>query len=151
MRPDVKTAYAATCSPILLLLATCAGWAQSYPVKPVRILIGFAPGGGADIVARGLTPRLVEALGQQVIVDNRPGANGLIAAELAAKAPPDGYTLLITSSSTHSINPHLLRKPLYDPLRDFAPVSLIASAPNLGIRLCRVLSCALRTPNETVW
>ena len=69
--------------------------AQTYPVKPVRMLVGFSPGGGADVVARGLGPRLTETLGQQIIVDNRPGANGMIAAELVAKAPPDGYTLLV--------------------------------------------------------
>ena len=78
---------------IILLLTTTAASAQNYPVKSVRMLIGFAAGGGADIVARSLTPRLADALGQQIIADNRPGANGIITAELAAKEPPEGYTL----------------------------------------------------------
>ncbi len=132
MSSDVKTAYAASASSILLLLATCAGWAQSYPVKPVRILIGFAPGGGADIVARGLTPRLVEALGQQIIVDNRPGANGMIAAELAAKAPPDGYTLLVAPGN-YAFAPAMYAKLTFDMATAFAPVSLLAETPLLVV------------------
>ena len=110
---------------------TAPAAAQNYPVKAVRVIAPFPPGGGTDLFARAVAQKLSSALGQQFIVDNRSGAGGMIGSELVAKAPPDGYTLLITSSSTHSINPHLVRKPLYDPLRDFAPMSLIASAPNL--------------------
>lgn len=105
--------------------------AQSYPAKPVRVIVPFPAGGGTDLFARAVAQKLSGALGQQFIVDNRSGAGGMIGSELVAKAPPDGHTLLITSSSTHSINPHLVKKPLYDPLRDFAPISLIASAPNV--------------------
>jgi tripartite-type tricarboxylate transporter receptor subunit TctC len=108
-----------------------AALAQGYPAKPIRVIVPFPPGGGTDLFARAVSQKLTAAWGQQVIVDNRSGAGGMIGSELVAKAAPDGYTLLVTSSSTHSINPHLSRKPLYDPLLDFAPVALIASAPNV--------------------
>ena len=106
-------------------------FAQTYPAKTVRIVAPFPPGGGTDLFARAIAQRLSAAYGQQFVVDNRSGAGGMIGSDLVAKAPPDGYTLLITSSSTHSISPHLARKPLYDPLRDFSPIALIASAPNI--------------------
>ncbi len=105
--------------------------AQAYPVKPVRVIAPFPPGGGTDLFARSIAQKLGALWGQQVIVDNRSGAGGMIGSELAARAAPDGYTLLVTSSSTHAINPHLSKKPLYDALRDFTPVVLIASAPNV--------------------
>lgn len=105
--------------------------AQSYPAKAVRVVVPFPAGGGTDLFARAVTQKLSAALGQQFIVDNRSGAGGLIGCELIAKATPDGYALLITSSSTHTISPHLTRKPTYDAFRDFAPVALIASAPNV--------------------
>jgi tripartite-type tricarboxylate transporter receptor subunit TctC len=105
--------------------------AQAYPGKPVRVIAPFPPGGGTDIFARAVAQKLSGALGQQVVVENRSGAGGMIGSELAARAAPDGYTLLLTSSSTHAIGPHLVRKPPYDPLRDFAPIILIASAPNV--------------------
>ena len=105
--------------------------AQSYPVKPIRVVTPFPPGGGTDLFARAVAQKLTLVWGQQVVVDNRSGAGGMIGSEIVARAAPDGYTLLITSSSTHAISPHLTRKPLYDPLRDFAPVMLIASAPNV--------------------
>ncbi len=120
----------------MLLLCAAVLWlstasAQSYPSKPVRVIVPFPPAGGTDLFARAVAQKLFAVLGQQVVVDNRSGAGGMIGSELVARAVPDGYTLLITSSSTHSINPHLARKPLYDPLRDFAPVIVIASAPNV--------------------
>ena len=101
-------------------------YAQSYPTKPIRLVIAFAPGGGTDVLARMLLQGLSEGLGQPVIPDNRPGADGVIASELVVGAPPDGYTLLITSSS-HAINPGIGRKMSYDTLRDFAPVTQTAS------------------------
>ena len=116
---------------IAVVTAALPAAAQNYPAKPVRIVAPFPAGGGTDLFARAIAQKLSVATGQQFLVDNRSGAGGMIGCDLVAKAPADGYTLLITSSSTHSINPHLTRKPLYDPLRDFAPVSLIASAPNL--------------------
>ena len=121
-----------------LLLSCCvvifsapAVLAQSYPVKPIRVIVPFPPGGGTDIMARTMAEKLGGALGQQFIVDNRSGAGGALGTELAAKAAPDGYTLLVNSSSALVIGPHLVRKPPYDPLRDLAPVILIGSAPNV--------------------
>ena len=121
--------------PEVLMLAAAGLWmpwagAQSYPLKSVRIIAPFPPGGGTDLFARAIAQKLTLAWAQQVVVDNRSGAGGMIGSDLVARAPADGYALLITSSSTHVISPHLARKPLYDPLRDFAPVILIASAPN---------------------
>lgn len=120
----------------LLLLCAATVWlptaaAQVYPGKPVRVIVPFPPSGGTDLFARTTAQKLSSALGQQFIVDNRSGAGGMIGSEAVARAVPDGYVLLITSSSTHSINPHLARKPAYDPQRDFAPVIVIAAAPNV--------------------
>jgi len=107
-----------------LLLAT--GWAsaQTYPAKPVRLIVPFAPGGGTDILGRMLCQKLTEALGQTFLVDNRGGAGGIIGAELAAKAPADGYTLLLGSPGPLTINPALQPRMSYDSLRDFAPITL---------------------------
>ena len=132
MRLDVKAVRAAAGGWLFLFLTTGAGWAQSYPAKPVRMLIGFAPGGGADIVARSLSPQLVAALGQQIIVDNRPGANGIIAAELAAKAPPDGYTLLVAPGN-YAFAPAMYAKLPFDMTTAFAPVSQLAETPLLVV------------------
>lgn len=108
-----------------------AGYAQSYPQQPVRVVVPFPPGGGADILARVIAQKLAESLRIQVLVDNRAGAGGTIGSEQVARAAPDGYTLVFTTSSSHSINPHIGAKPRYDPLRDFTPVILVAHAPNL--------------------
>lgn len=117
------------------LLASCfvvpPVLAQAYPAKPVRYIVPFPPGGGQDLVVRALAPRLGEALGQQVIVDNRPGAATMVGAELAAKSAPDGYTVFNGSNTTLSINPNLYSKIPYDPIRDFLAVTQIASLPNL--------------------
>ena len=102
--------------------------AQSYPVKPVRMIIPFAPGGNTDIIGRVFAPKFSEALGQQVIIDNRGGAGSTIGTELAARAVPDGYTLLMVSAA-HTINPAMIRKLPYDSVRDFAPISVIADVP----------------------
>src|SRR6266511_3935976 len=99
--------------------------AQSYPTKPVRIVVGFTPGGGVDINARLLAPKLGEALGQQVIVENRPGAGTNIANELVAKSPPDGYTLLINTAAV-AINMSLYKKVNFDAIKDFAPLSIFS-------------------------
>ena len=105
--------------------------AQSYPDKSVRVVVPFPPGGAADIVARAITQKLTDALGRSFVVDNRSGAGGVLGADLVAHAVPDGYTLLFASSSAMSVNPHIMKKPPYDPLRDFSPVVLIGHTPNL--------------------
>ncbi len=132
MRLDAKAARAAAGGWIFLFLTTGVGWAQSYPAKPIRILIGFSPGGGADVVARSLSPQLVETLGQQIVVENRPGANGIIAAELAAKAPPDGYTLLVAPGN-YAFAPAMNAKLPFDMATAFAPVSQLAETPLLVV------------------
>ena len=101
---------------------------ETYPARSVRIIVPFAAGGGADAVARALAQKLSERLGQQFIVDNRPGGAGNIGTEAAARAAPDGYTLLLTGPS-HVTNAHLFRQLPFDPLRGFAPISLLTSAP----------------------
>ena len=115
---------------IIFALAVTAGiaTAQSYPAKPIRIVVPWPPGGGTDVVARTVAQKMHETLGQPAIVDNRAGANGIIGADLAAKAPSDGYTVLITIAS-HAINPTLYAKLPYDTLADLAPVSLLAEYP----------------------
>ena len=107
--------------------------AQSYPVKPIRIIVPFPAGGGTDIAARIAGTRLSEALGQPVVVDNRAGAAGIIGTELAAKSAGDGYTLLMGSNGPLAINPGLQSKLPYDPLRDFAPVALVTIMPFLMV------------------
>lgn len=116
---------------VLLALTAGGSSAQSYPSKALRLLIGFSAGGGADVVARALAPRLIESLGQQVIVDNRPGANGMIAAELAAKAVPDGHTLLVAPGNYVFAQAMDAKLPL-DMTTAFAPVSLLAETPLLA-------------------
>ncbi len=110
-------------------IATGQVSAQTYPNKPIRLIVGFPPGGSNDIVARNLAPRLGELLGVQVVVENRAGANATIAADLVAKAPPDGYTVMLGSTSSLVISPHTYTKLSYDTLRDFAPVTTIAMTP----------------------
>lgn len=121
------------------------GAAQSYPDRPIRLIVGFPPGGAADILGRIAAQRLGDALGQQVVVDNRGGAGGLIATEIATKGAPDGYTLLF-SSIPHVINPHLYRKVNYDAIKDFVPVIqfvsvplMMASAPTLPVKSVKEL------------
>ena len=115
---------------IFLALAVTAASAQSYPTRPVRVLVGFPPGGGTDIMARLLSPKLSEYLGQSYVVENRPGATTNIASAMVATAAPDGYTLLFTTSAL-AINRSLYRNLTFDALRDFAPISVFAESPNL--------------------
>jgi len=112
---------------LLLLAATLA---QAYPDKPVRILLGFPAGGGADTLLRAITPGLSELLGQPIIVENRPGAGGNIAMEALAQAAPDGHTLLMATPGL-AINPNLYRNLPFDPLKDFKPVGLVGRVPNV--------------------
>ena len=118
--------------PILLLCCACAAHAQGqYPVRPIRIIVAYTPAGTTDILARALGQKFTEAWKQPVIVDNRPGANGNIGTEVAAKAPADGYTLLMATAGTHGVNPGLYPKLPYDAVKDFAPISLTALVPNI--------------------
>lgn len=119
-----------TCLVLLLaLFSSGIVSGQSYPIKPVRLVTGAPPGGGGDIVARAFTQRLTEQMGQQVIVDNRPGAGGVIAAQVVKVAAPDGYTLFQASGSAFTAAPFVVKKQPYDPEQDFAPVTLKATAP----------------------
>jgi tripartite-type tricarboxylate transporter receptor subunit TctC len=115
---------------LFLFLFASGALAQAYPTRAVRVLVGFTPGGGTDIMARFLTPRLSEYLGQQFVVENRPGAATNVATEMVAKAAPDGYTLLFTTSAL-AINASLYKNLQYDALRDLAPISVLAESPNL--------------------
>lgn len=115
--------------PLLLAPALAAAAdASAYPAKTVRFILPFAAGGGTDVVARAIAQKLTEQLGQPFIVDNRAGANGSLGADLVAKAPADGYTILFTTNAPIVTNPHMTKLP-YDPVRDFSPVSLLTSAP----------------------
>jgi len=132
-------------------LCLCASWAgaadaPSYPSRPLRFVVPFPPSGSNDIIARALAGKLAEELGQQVVVDNRGGANGIIGTELTAKSPPDGHTFLIIGNG-FTINPNIYRKLPYDPERDFAPVSLIGLG---GFVLVVHPSLAVRSVNDLV-
>src|SRR5881397_1823563 len=110
---------------LALTLAAGTACAQSWPAKPVRIVVAYPPGGGIDVMARQLADKLTPAWGHPVVVENKPGANTIVAADAVAKSSPDGHTILMTSDATFSINPHLYARLPYDAQRDFAPVSLL--------------------------
>jgi len=115
---------------VAALCAASATLAQeAYPAKPIRVLVGYAAGGGNDIIVRVMAPEMSKGLGQPVLVENKPGAQGIIAAEMGAKASPDGYTLLMGPSGPMTINPATYSKLPYSPTRDFAPISMICSFP----------------------
>jgi tripartite-type tricarboxylate transporter receptor subunit TctC len=116
--------------PLVFLGLACGALAQGdYPNKPIRILVGYLAGGGNDIIVRVMQPEMQKGLGQPVIVENRSGAQGIIAADLAARAAPDGYTIMMGPSGPMTINPATYSKLSYDPVRDFAPISMICSFP----------------------
>jgi tripartite-type tricarboxylate transporter receptor subunit TctC len=117
--------------PLCLLFSATASQAQNYPDRPVRLIVPFPAGGAVDIVARLVAEKMSEALSVQFIVDNRAGAGGAIGTRTVAQAPADGYTLLLASSSSLSINPHLTLHQSYDPFTDFSPVILVGYAPNV--------------------
>src|SRR3954467_6843678 len=125
--PCVQHAFISSllCS-VALVAAHATASAQEYPTRPIRVVVPLSAGGGTDIAARVTGQKLTERWGQQVIVDNRPGGGGNIGAEIVARAAPDGYTLLVTSPSAIVINPWVLSKLPYDPVKDFAPVVMLA-------------------------
>jgi tripartite-type tricarboxylate transporter receptor subunit TctC len=114
-----------------LALATAAAFAQTYPTRSIRLISPFAPGGGTDITSRAIAPKLTSAFGQQVIVDNRGGAGGMVGVEIAAKAPPDGYTIVIGTIGNIAVNPSLYTKMPYDPQKDLVPIGQVANALNV--------------------
>jgi tripartite-type tricarboxylate transporter receptor subunit TctC len=121
---------------LLLCLGTALALpalAQDYPNKPIRIVIGYSAGGGNDIIVRVMTPEMSKSLGQPVIVENKPGAQSIIAAEYVAKSPPDGYTVFMGPSGPMTINPATYSKLSYDPVRDFVPVSMISTFPLIAV------------------
>src|SRR5215210_5204782 len=122
----IAAAIAAFCA-----AATLVDAAQPYPSRPLRIVVAYTPAGATDILARIIGQKMNEAWGQPVIIDNRPGVNGNIGTEYAAKAQPDGHTFLMTTAGPHGINPSLYRKLGYDAVKDFSPVSLVSGVPNI--------------------
>ena len=131
---------------LLLACAAAPGWAQGYPNKPVRILVGYAPGGGTDIMARAIGVKLTDTLKQQFVIENRPGANANIAAKVAADAPADGYTILFMSVA------HIMSKPVYKNLgydieRDFVPITVVTNVPNV---LCLHPSLPVKNVKELI-
>ena len=128
-RPGMAGCVAAACAAILWLSGSV--WASEYPTRPVTLTLAFAPGGPSDVLARVLARKMEQILGQPLVIDNRPGAGGNVAAELVARAPPDGYTLLLANNSILATNASLYKKINYDAERDFAPISLIATQANV--------------------
>lgn len=134
-----------------LLLAAAlplSAWSQAYPsVKPIRLIVPFAPGGNVDITARTIAPGLGEVLGQTVIIENKAGVGGVLGADLVAKSAPDGYTLLMGSNSSVSVAPALYPRNPYHPIRDFAPIALVAATPFV---LVATPSLPAKTPSELI-
>jgi len=123
-----------------------SSWAATYPNKQIHLIVPYPPGGGNDTIARALAQQMEETFKTTVIVENKPGANGIIAAEYVARAEPDGYTLFMANNGSHGINPSLYKKINYDPVKDFVPISMVATSPNvlvvskqLGVRTLKEL------------
>ena len=132
MRMGHRRVFVLICGAIVATFLPGTGArAAEYPTKPIRLLVGFAPGGGTDTTARAISQKLTAALGQQVVVDNRPGVSGNIAAEITANAPPDGYTVLLATIGALAINASLLKKMPFDPIKDLAPVTRAADSTNI--------------------
>lgn len=129
MRPFTRSVVSIMVACAAVLLGGGIAAAADYPVKPIRVLVGFAPGGSADIIARAVGQKLADAFRQPVVIDNRSGASGIIATELVARSNPDGYTLLEATMTTHGIGPNLYTKLPYDPVKDFEAVALMVRIP----------------------
>jgi len=119
------------CAAALCLAASSASLAQGYPTKPIRLIVPFPAGGATDLFARTLSQKMGEKLGTTLVIDNKPGAGGAIGSDMEAKAPPDGYTLLLATTSTHSIGPAITPKLPYDTVRDFTPIAHVGDAPSI--------------------
>lgn len=132
VRP-IQLALAAAISLAALSLMPISASAQTYPVRPIRLIVGFPPGGINDLVARIVGQSVSESLGQPIVIENRPGAGGTIGANAVAKADPDGYTLLLASVSNLAMAPSQYKSLAYDPIKDFAPVALVAASPNIMV------------------
>ncbi|HET9404025.1 MAG TPA: tripartite tricarboxylate transporter substrate-binding protein, partial [Burkholderiales bacterium] len=126
----MKALIVAIIAALYVIPARDAG-AQAYPAKPIRLIVPFAPGGPNDVIGRVVAQKVSELIGQPIVIDNRTGAGGAVGTAAAGTSAPDGYTLLISGTSSLAINPSLYKKLPYDPLRDFAPVSLVGTAPSL--------------------
>ena len=128
--------FSVVCARLMAAAMACAaigGWAQPYPAKPIRIIVPFPAGGTADIMARVVGQKMTETWGQQVLIDNRSGAGGNIAADLAARSAPDGYTLFLCTVGTHAVHQTLYEKLSFDPIKDFSAVAYIAGVPNVVV------------------
>ncbi len=130
---QVLPALAFGISVLATAVAPASAEAQAYPSRPLRFIVPFPPGGSTDIYARIIGPRLADALRQQVVIDNRPGAGGALGADLAAKAPPDGYTIWLGQTNNLAIGPAMRTKNSYDPVRDFSPITLLMQAPQVMV------------------
>src|SRR5215471_8941412 len=130
-RTGFFAAIATAAIALALALPAAAQRPLAYPSRPVKLVVPFPPGGPLDIVGRAIAQKLTEAWGQAVVVDNRPGAGGNIGADLVAKSPPVGYTILLGALSTHAVNPSLYTSMPYDAVKDFAPITLLATTPNV--------------------
>jgi tripartite-type tricarboxylate transporter receptor subunit TctC len=124
-------AFASVLTACTLLTAYSSALAQSYPTRAIRFIVPYGPGGGSDTTSRIVAKPLAEMLGQQIVIDNRPGAGTIIGAELAAKSPPDGYTIFSGITGTMAINPSIYAKLPYDPIKDFAPIAFLGASPNV--------------------
>jgi tripartite-type tricarboxylate transporter receptor subunit TctC len=122
---------AVLCLASIAAAASADALAQAYPSRPIRVIVPFGPGNAGDIIARAISPHMIQTLKQNLVMDNRPGAGGNIAAELVARSAGDGYTLMLATIGTHGINPGLYPKLPYDPVKDFAAISMAATSPNM--------------------
>ncbi len=128
--PEMRSAFLRLVAGLAAVLALHVQ-ADTWPSKPIRMVVPFPAGGPTDVMTRVLADKLGNALGKTVIVDNKPGAGGEIGADYVAKSPPDGYTFVMATGSSHSVAPYLQAKPLYDPVKDFAPVVWVGNATNI--------------------
>src|SRR5688500_10903230 len=139
---NLRTAASAACAALLTCAAMSA--AAQYPTRPVRMVIPFPVGSAADIIARAMEPQMKERLGQALVIDNRGGAGGNIAAEITAKAPPDGYTVLMATIGTHAVNYRLYRKISFHPARDFTAIAFVGESPNVLVTTARVQASTVK-------